>query len=183
MRRFTDGLLALAMRIAPREKAEWFVAMRAEADHVPSAQRVRFAFGCLRAAVGARVLSPAFVQEAARQILVGGALGWAAMNLWFAGRVSTAETASLEMGAYVAAVLFALGAIATARFGFRATTALGVPLALVLMAVTVALWLFASPSPATDMHIALLVEDLAILLFALAIAVAAPRLAGQLGAR
>ena len=183
MTRLTDSLLALAMRIAPRERREWFAAMRAEAIHVPSGQRVRFAFGCLRAAVGARVSSPDFVRDAARQILVGGALGWAAINLWFAGRVSTAETASLGMGAYAAAILFALGAIATARFGFRATTALGAPLALLLAVLTVALWTFASPSSVMAMHIALLVEDLVILLFALAIAVAAPRLADRIGAR
>lgn len=50
----TRALLALAERVAPTERREWAQAMRAEAAYLPESARVRWAFGCLVAAIKQR---------------------------------------------------------------------------------------------------------------------------------
>ena len=176
-------LMALAARLAPRERAEWIEAMRAESAHVPGHRALQFAAGCLWASMRARAASATFVEHAGRQLLVGGALGWAAINLWFAGRASAAELGVVETGAYVIAAIFVLGAVATARFGPRATIALGAPLAVLIGAAIIALWSKGAPLPSHKLQLALLIEDLAVLAVALAFAFAMPRLAERLRQR
>ncbi len=48
------ALLALASRLAPAERGEWVEAMRSELGYLPDSARLRWAFGCLVAAVRAR---------------------------------------------------------------------------------------------------------------------------------
>ena len=132
-------LLALALRIAPAERDGWFAAMAAEFDHAPGSARGRFALGCLLAAIRERVISPPFVNAAARGLLIGGAVFWAALNLRFSGRMSTAEALVPESLGYGTALIFTIGAFATARYGYRATIALAAPLMAVLALVAISL--------------------------------------------
>jgi len=78
-----QGFFALAFKIAPQERRAWFEAMAAELDHVPQSKRWQFAVGCLLVAVLERLASPQFVNAAARSLLVGGAVVWAALNIRF----------------------------------------------------------------------------------------------------
>lgn len=174
----TRGLIALAIKIAPPERQAWFEAMAAELDHVPEAERLLFAAGCVLAAVRARVVSPRFVHGIARGVLIGGAMGWAAMNIRFAGRMSVTDALALEALGYTTALLFVVGALATARFGYRATISLATPLIAVLAAVAISIRLGSAPAPLADLYFALILEDLAVLMMALVVAVAASRLIG-----
>ena len=170
------GLLALAIKVAPPERKVWFTAMAAELDHVPEAERALFAAGCIFAAVRERMVSPRFLHGIVRGILIGGAMGWAAMNIRFAGRMSVTDASVLEAAAYTIALLFVVGALATARFGYRATISLAMPLIAVLAAVALSIRLGSLPTPMADLYFALIVEDLFILMVALLVAVAASRL-------
>jgi hypothetical protein len=167
------ALLTLALKIAPGERQEWFAAMAAEYDHVPASARGRFALGCLFAAVRERVISPPFRNAAARGLLIGGAVFWAALNLRLAGRMSAADAALPEALGYGTALLFAIGALATARFGYRATIALAAPLIAVLAVAAAYLSLGSAPTPSSQLYLALLVEDMAVLACAIGIAICA----------
>jgi hypothetical protein len=168
-------LLALALRIAPAERREWFAAMAAEFDHVPVSTRGRFALGCLLAAMRERVISPQFVNAAARGLLIAGAVLWAALNLRFAGRMSTADALVPEALGYGAALIFTTGAWATARYGYRATIALAAPLMAVLALVAIFFRIGSAQAPLSNLTIALMIEDLVVLAMAVAIAAFAAR--------
>lgn len=171
-RSHTQGsrLLALALRIAPPERHEWFAAMVAEFDHVPDSARGRFALGCLLAAIRERVISPQFVNAAARAMLIGGAVFWAGLNIRFAGRMSANEALLPEAIGYGTALIFAIGAFATARYGCRATIALASPLMAVLALVAVSIRFGGAQAPLANLTIALMVEDLFVLALAVVIA-------------
>lgn len=168
-------LLALALRIAPAARHGWFAAMAAEFDHVPVSAQQRFALGCLLAAIRERVISSQFVNAAARGLLIGGAVFWAALNLRFAGRMSAAEALVPEALSYGTALIFAIGAFATARYGYRATIALAAPLMAVLALVAILLRLGSTQAPLSNLTIALVLEDLVILAMAVVIAAFAAR--------
>ncbi|MBA4046295.1 MAG: hypothetical protein C0472_13415 [Erythrobacter sp.] len=168
-------LLALALRIAPAERHEWFAAMAAEFDHVPVSARGRFALGCLLAAIRERVISPQFVNAAARGLLIGGAVFWAGLNIRFAGRMSNAEALVPEVFGYGTALIFTIGALATARYGYRATIALAAPLMAVLALLAIFLRFGSAQAPPSNLTIALVVEDLVVLALAVAIAAFASR--------
>lgn len=170
-----QALLRLAVKIAPKQSARWFEAMAAELDHVPPASLHRFAIGCLTTAVHARIVSPSFLLASAHVVLVVGALAWAAMNAWFAGRMSSAHAAELAMFGYGIAATFAIGAFVTARFGLRATLALGTPLLVTLGLTALAIKVFAPYSADSPLYFALIVEDIATLILALGIAFSVPR--------
>ena len=89
-------LIALALKIAPRERMTWFRAMAAEIDHIPEAKQRSFAAGCCLAATRERVLLPEFLHATVRSLLVGGALFWAALNIRFAGRMSVIDAFAVE---------------------------------------------------------------------------------------
>lgn len=164
------ALLALASKIAPRERHEWFAAMVAEFDHVPDSARGRFALGCLLAAIRERVISPQFVNVASRSMLIGGAVFWAGLNLRFAGRMSANEALLPEAIGYGTALIFTIGALATARYGCRATIALASPLMAVLALVAVSIRFGSAHAPLSNLTIALMVEDLVVLALAVLIA-------------
>jgi len=52
--RFADVLLRLANRVTPPERGEWSRAMRAESAYLPESARLRWALGCLVAAIKLR---------------------------------------------------------------------------------------------------------------------------------
>lgn len=170
------GFIALAFKIAPPERRAWFEAMAAELEHVPEAERSRFAAGCVFAAVRERTVPLEFLHLIARGLLIGGAVGWAALNIRFAGRMSVTDAFALEAFGYGAAILFMVGALATARFGYRATISLALPLVLVLTAVAAVIRPGSDPDPMSNMFFALIMEDLVVLLFASLVALAAARL-------
>lgn len=163
-------LLGLALRIAPADRHEWFAAMAAEFEHVPASAQRRFALGCLLAAVRERAISPQFVNAAARSMLIGGAVFWAALNLRFAGRMSANQALVPEAIGYGTALIFTIGAFATAHHGYRATIALAAPLMAVLALVAVSLRFASAQAPLANLTIALMVEDLVVLALAVVIA-------------
>lgn len=169
--------VVLAFKIAPPDRRSWFAAMAAEFDHVPEHARLRYVLGCLWAAITERSTSPRFLHGIAKNALAGGAMLWAAMNVRFAGRMSVMDTPVLEMFGYGTALLFVIGAIATARFGHRATVRLAVPLIAVLAMAGTMIAHGGTPKPMSNLYAALIVENLVILLFALALAASAARLA------
>lgn len=170
-------LVAFASKIAPPERRSWFEAMAAELDHVPEAERMNFAAGCLLAACRERLGSSQFLQAAARNLLIGGALLWAAFNIRFAGRMSVSDAFLLEAYGYCAALLFLIGAFATARFGNRATIGLAAPLIIALTATAAFIHLGSASTATSNLYLALIVENLAVLVFALLVAGAAARVA------
>lgn len=171
--------IALAFKIAPEERRAWFEAMAAELEHVPQSSRWRFGAGCLLVAVRARLASPQVLTAAARSLLIGGAVAWAALNIRFAGRMSGSDAFALEAFGYGIAMVFIVGALATARFGYRATISLAAPL-MALLAVAAAIIRFDSTAtPMSHLYLALIVEDLAVLLCALVVAGAAARMAAE----
>lgn len=171
--------MALAFKIAPSERGDWFEAMAAEIDHVPPSARWRFVAGCLFTAFRERMMSPPVLQAFARCLLIGGAMIWAALNIRFAGRMSVTETFMLEAFGYGTAVLFVVGALATARFGYRATISLAAPLIAVLTVAATIIWMDGASTPLGNLYLALILEDLAILLLALLVAGAAARSAAS----
>lgn len=171
------AFIAFAFKIAPPERREWFAAMAAEFDHVPEGGRWHFAAGCVLAAVRERVISPQFVHAVARSLLIGGAMVWAALNIRFAGRMSVTDAFVLEAFGYGTALLFIVGAFATNRYGYRATISLAAPLVALLVAAAIFIRFDSTPTPLPDIYLALIVEDLAVLMFALMVAGAATRLA------
>ena len=164
------ALLELAFRIAPADRKEWFAAMAAEFDHVPASRRGQFTIGCVWAAIRERMTSPAFLHATARTLLIGGALIWAALNIRFAGRMSVTNTLEPEALGYGTAIVFIMGALATARFGYRATIALAPPLIALLFIAAIVLRLGSPPSPMSQLYVALLIEDLVILAVAVLVA-------------
>lgn len=170
-----QSLIALAIRIAPPERKRWFEAMAAELHYVPEANRSPFAAGCVVAACRERIVSPKFIHAVARSLLIGGAMAWAAMNIRFAGRMSMTDATALEGFGYATALLFVAGAFATARFGYRATIGLATPVIALLAAAAMAIRLGSDPAPMADLYVALILEDLAILTMAVAVAMAAAR--------
>lgn len=166
----------LAGKIAPPDRRAWFDAMVAELDHVPDGKRWHFAVGCLFAAIRERLAAPQFLHALARTLLIGGAMLWAAMNIRFAGRMSAIDALAPEVFGYGIALLFVVGAFATARLGYRATIGLAVPLAIVLALAAMIVRFGNTPTPVSNLYLALIVEDLSILGVALMIAGAAARL-------
>lgn len=150
--------------------------MAAELDHVPDADRFRFAAACLLAALGQRIASPPFIHSAARGVLISGAFMWAALNMRLAGRMSASDAPTVETLAHGTALLFVVGALATARFGYRATIVLASSLATLLAAATGVLKASDPPTPMSDLYLALIVENLTVLALAVTIANAARRL-------
>lgn len=170
-------IIAFAFNVAPPKRRSWFEAMVAELDHIPEVERMHFAAGCLQAAFKERLGSSQFLHAAARNLLIGGAMLWAAMNIRFAGRMSMSDTVVLEAYGYGTALLFLIGAFATARFGYRATIGLAAPLLGVLTLTAAFVRLGNAPTPTSNLYLALIVENLVVLVFALVVAGAAARCA------
>lgn len=169
-------LLRFAMRVAPSERTDWFKAMASEIEHLPDAKAGAFAAGVLMVALQTRVSSRGFMMTIAHGLLVSGATAWAALNIWFAGRMSVAGDVSLEIVAYGTAAIFGIGAIVTGRLGVRATIMLGAPLFLLLGLVASIIRTQFPHSAVTDLHFALVVEDAAVVAVALLIAAIVSRL-------
>lgn len=175
--RASQVAMGTALRIAPRERADWFAAMAAEFAHVPPAKRASYAAGCLTAAIQSRALAPDFIEMAAKAALVVGAAFWVLLNIRFASLPVASEAPALRGFTLVVATLFAAGAIATMLRGFAATLALALPALALSGAAALAVMTALPPSPGNRLFTALLVENATMLVLAIGIALAAPALA------
>jgi hypothetical protein len=183
-RRRADALMRLALTAAPPERRQWAEAMRAELAHLPDCDAASFAAGCLWATVRARAASPASILHATRWVLVFGALGWSAGNLWLAGRLSGLGAAAPATVAYVSAAVYAAGALLTGLLGLRATVVLATPVLALVGLVAARGEMLLPPSSHDRLYQALALEQSALLIVVLLIAAGVPRwAAAREGAR
>ncbi len=173
-RRRADALMRLALIAAPPERREWAEAMRAEVAHLPDASVQSFALGCVWATVRARAGSPAFILQATQWVLVLGAIGWSAANLWLAGRLSGAGAASPATVAQASAAIYASGALLTALLGLRATMVLATPMLVLVGLIAAGAEVLLPPSPYNDLYQALALEQCGLLAMVLLIAGGVP---------
>ena len=173
-RRGADALMRLALIAAPQERREWADAMRAEVAHLPDSSAAAFALGCLWATVRARAGSATFILHATRWVLVLGALGWSAGNLWLAGRLSGAGAAVPATLAYGSAAIYACGALLTALLGLHVTMVLATPLLVLVAGVAAGTEILLPPSPFNGLYQALALEQCALLTAVLLIAGGVP---------
>ncbi len=176
-RRLATALAQMAVMMAPAERRTWVDAMRAEVEYLPDEAAPSFAIGCLWAAMRERATTAAFAVQAARWFLVLSAVAWSALNLRLAGRLSVAETSVPATFAYVSAAIYALGAVATATFGMRATIALIGPVLILAAVLAADTTLLLPHSSYTALYRALAIEHLSVLMIALLIALGVSRTA------
>ena len=109
-------LFDFAIRVGPADREVWFGAMQTELEFIPAPQRLRFASGCLAAAVVWRIWTP----DGVRKVSQG---GLAAASASLAGLVTIhallGTFGPLDPMMTVLGVTYAAGAAATARWGLR----------------------------------------------------------------
>lgn len=158
--------------------------MRAELTYLPDGAALSFAWGCLWATAVARAGSEAFILHSARWTLVAGAIGWSGANLWLAARLSADNAGPPATIAYVAAIIFAAGALATAWRGLRTTAILAVPALLLAALVVVGADMLVPHERHAALYRALALEDSLVLTMALLTAYIVPHwLAAREGAK
>ena len=178
-RRRTEAIMKIALIVAPLERREWLEAMRAEVAHLPGSAAQAFALGCLWATVRARAESPGFILPATQWVLVLGAMGWSAANLWLANRLSGSGATSPATFAYASAVIYGLGALLTALRGLRVTAVLVTPMLILVGLVTAGVGILLPPSPYNSLYQALALEQFVLLAIVLLIASGVPRWAAR----
>jgi hypothetical protein len=169
-----DALMRLALIAAPPERRDWAEAMRAEVAHLPDSSAQSFALGCLWATIRARAGSPAFILAATQCLLVLGAIGWSAGNLWLAGRLASAGAPLPATVAYASAAIYAAGALLTALLGLRATTVLATPMLVLVGLVAAGAGILLPASPHNPLYQALALEQCGLLATVLLIAGGVP---------
>jgi hypothetical protein len=171
------SLLRFAAKIAPSERRVWFDAMIVEMDHMPDNALLGFALGGFSTAIRERIASPSFILASARWLLVGGAMVWAAMHLWFAERIALEGASSLKFFTYCVAVIFIAGGIVTARFGLKVAAIFATPLIFLYGIAAAGINMLLPDTQETTLYLALIAEDISVLLVATLIAFAASRFA------
>lgn len=171
----TSLVFALAMKVAPVDRAVWFRAMQTEFEFIPAPQQFRFASGCLAAAVVWRIWTPEGVNKVTRAGLVAASAslsGLVTMHA-FLGSFGPLDPMMAALG-----LAYAAGAAATARWGLRGMTvfALG---GIALNTVFVAAWAGGVAEPPAVVR-ALSVEACLILATFLGIAACARAVADRL---
>lgn len=149
--------------------------MRAEVAHLPRFTAQAFALGCLWATIRARAESPGFILPTTRWVLVLGAIGWSAANLWLANYLSGSGATSPATFAYASAAVYGLGALLTALRGLRTTAVLVTPMLILMGLVTPGVGILLPPSPYNSLYQALALEQSVLLAIALLIASGVPR--------
>jgi hypothetical protein len=148
--------------------------MQAEVAHLPDAAAQAFARGCLWAAIKSRAATAAFIRQATQWVLVLGAIGWSAGNLWLAGRLSVAGAAEPAQVARVSAAIYAAGAVLTAWLGLRATVVFAIPMLMLVGAISGATEVLLPASPYARLYHALALEQSALLAVVILIATGVP---------
>jgi len=116
MTRLPSLLFDIATKVGPADREVWFSAMQTELEFIPAAQRLRFAGGCLAAAVVWRV----WTAHGVRQLTTGGLIAASALLAGLAmvyallGIVGPHDPVMTGLG-----FAYAAGAAATARWGLR----------------------------------------------------------------
>lgn len=105
-----------AIRIGPADRDVWFRAMQTELEFIPAPQRLRFASGCLAAALVWRIWTPDGVRRASQGGLVAASASLAALVTILTLLGSFGPLAPMMIGL---GVFYAAGAVATARWGLR----------------------------------------------------------------
>ncbi|WP_309629231.1 hypothetical protein [Brevundimonas sp.] len=112
----TALLFDFAVKVGPADREIWFRAMQTEFEFIPAPQRLRFASGCLAAAVVWRIWTP----NGVRKVTQGGLV---AASASLAGLVTIhallGTFGPLDPMMTVLGFTYAAGAVATARWGLR----------------------------------------------------------------
>lgn len=116
MTNLTTLLFDIALKVGPADREVWFRAMQTEFEYIPAAQRLRFASGCLAAAVVWRIWTPDGVRKVTQGGLVAASASLAALVAIHAllGTFGPLDPMMTGLG-----VAYAMGAAATARWGLR----------------------------------------------------------------
>ncbi len=175
MTKLTALLFDFALKIGPADREVWFRAMQTEFEFIPAPQRLRFASGCLAAALVWRIWTPDGVRRATQGGLVAASASLAGLVTIHAllGTFGPLDPMMTVLG-----FAYATGAVATARWGLRGMSvfALG---GLALNTVFVTSWAGGTAEPAGFVR-ALSVEAYLILATFLGIAALAHALARRL---
>lgn len=116
MKALTEVIFDFAAKVAPGERADWVSAMRTELEFSPPVERLRFASGCVGAALVWRFWTPKGVENAAQGLLVA-VSATLAMVATLLTLVAGLEGDRLVMA--IPAVAWGLGAFTAARWGLR----------------------------------------------------------------
>lgn len=173
---FAARLFDFAIRVGPSDREAWFRAMGAELEFIPPAQRLRFAGGCLAAAVIWRLWTPDGVRNVTQAGLVTacGSLAGIVMILAVLGTFRPLDAIMTGLG-----LAYAVGAAATARWGLRGMTVFALS-GIALNTLMVTLWAGNVAEPQGFVR-ALSIEAYLILATFLGVAAAAHALAHRLG--
>jgi len=116
MTNLTALLFDFAIRVGPADREVWFRAMQTEFEFIPAPQRLRFASGCLAAAVVWRIWTPDGVRKVTQGGLVAASASLAGLVTIHAllGTFGPFDPMMTGLG-----FAYAAGATATARWGLR----------------------------------------------------------------
>lgn len=116
MTKLTALLFDFAIKVGPADREVWFRAMQTEFEFIPVPQRLRFASGCLAAAVVWRIWTP----DGVRKVTQGGLVAASASLAGLAAIHALLGTfGPLDPIMTVLGLTYAAGAAATARWGLR----------------------------------------------------------------
>lgn len=116
MTNLTALLFDFAMKFGPAERQVWFRAMQTEFEFIPAPQRLRFAAGCLAAAVVWRIWTPDGVRNVTQAGLIAASASLAGLVTIHAllGTFGPLDPMMTGLG-----LAYAAGAVATVRWGLR----------------------------------------------------------------
>lgn len=116
MTHLTALLFDFAIKVGPADRDLWFKAMQTEFEFIPAPQRLRFACGCLAAAIVWRLWTPDGVRKVAQGGLfaVSAALAGLLTIHALLGTFGPLDPMLAGLG-----LAYAAGAAATARWGLR----------------------------------------------------------------
>ena len=117
----TAVLFDFAIKVGPADREVWFKAMRTEFQFIPAPQRLRFASGCLAAAVVWRIWTP----DGVRKVTQGGLVAASASLAGLAAIHALLGTfGPIDPMMTILGFTYAAGAAATARWGLRGMSVL-----------------------------------------------------------
>ncbi|MBJ7446238.1 MAG: hypothetical protein JHC81_01785 [Brevundimonas sp.] len=116
MTNFTTLLFEFAIKVGPADREIWLRAMQMEFEFIPAAERLRFASGCLAAAVVWRIWTPDGVRKVTQAGLVAASASLAGLVTIHAllGTFGPLNPMMTALG-----LSYAAGAAATARWSLR----------------------------------------------------------------
>ena len=116
MTNLTALLFDFAIKVGPADRKVWFSAMQTEFEFIPAPQRLRFASGCLAAAVVWRIWTPDGVRKVTQGSLVAASASLAGL---IAIHALLGTFGPLDPMMTVLGFTYAAGAALTARWGLR----------------------------------------------------------------